>query len=184
MSPQCLPSSFGSIWLTLQEQMRFEDFQDSHLGGHLKYQTRTILAILNLYVTPMPPIKFGLNPHYGMGGDVFWRNQDGPHGGHLGCLIGTNLAVLNLHVSLMPPTKFQLNPTYCSRAYVVSRLSSWPPWWPSWILEWNQFSNSKSPCHLNASNQGWAQSFGSRHGLKIFKAATIGAILGIRMERF
>ena len=49
----------------------FEDFQDSHLGGHLRYLTRTILAILNLYVTLMPPIKFGLNSHYSMGGDVF-----------------------------------------------------------------------------------------------------------------
>ena len=57
------------FWLNLtyliREQMRFEDFQDSHCGGHLRYQTRTILAILNLYVTTMPPIKFELNPHYG-----------------------------------------------------------------------------------------------------------------------
>ena len=30
----------------------------------------TILAILNLYVTPMPPIKFWLNLTYGLGGDV------------------------------------------------------------------------------------------------------------------
>ena len=51
--------------------MRFEDFQDGHLWGHLRYRTRTILAILNLYVTLMPPIKFGLNPHYGFGGNVF-----------------------------------------------------------------------------------------------------------------
>ena len=50
--------------------MRFEDFQDGHLGGHLRYWTRTILAILNLYDTPMPPIKFGLNLHYNLG-DVF-----------------------------------------------------------------------------------------------------------------
>ena len=51
--------------------MRFEDFQDGHLGGHLRYQNRTILAILNLYVAPMPPIKFGLNWHFGLGGNVF-----------------------------------------------------------------------------------------------------------------
>ena len=51
--------------------MRFEDFQDGHLGGHLRYWTRKISSSLNLYVTPMPPIKFGLNPHYGSGGDVF-----------------------------------------------------------------------------------------------------------------
>ena len=30
----------------------------------------TILAILNLYVTPMPPIKFQLNLTFGLGGDV------------------------------------------------------------------------------------------------------------------
>ena len=35
----------------------------------------------------------------------------------------------------MFPTKFQLNLTYRSRANVVSRFSSWPLWWPSWILE-------------------------------------------------
>ena len=119
---------FGSRW-------GLKIFKIATLGGHLRYQTRSILVILNLYVTPMPPIKFGLNPHYGMGGDVFWRIQDSPHGGHLRCRIGTNLAVLNLHDSLMPPTKFQLNPTYRSRAYVVSRLSSRPPWQPSW--NWN-----------------------------------------------
>ena len=79
----------------------------------------------------------------------------------------------------MPPTKFQLNLTYDSRADVVSRFSSWPP---SWILEWNQFSNSKSSMSPQCF-QGWVQSdlpFGSRHGLKIFKMATMGAILDIR----
>ena len=29
-----------------------------------------ILAILNLYVAPMPPIRFQLNPTLGLGGDV------------------------------------------------------------------------------------------------------------------
>ena len=76
MSPQCLPSSFSLIWLTVPEQMSFQDFQ---------------------------------------------------------------------------------------------------PWRPSWILEWNEFSNSKSPCHSNASNQGWDLPFGSRHGLKIFKRPPWGA---------
>ena len=52
------------------------------------------------------------------------------------CWNETNLAVLNLHVSPMPPTKFQLNLTCRSRANVVSRFSSWPPWRQSWILEW------------------------------------------------
>ena len=109
----------------------------------------------------MSPIKLGLNLHNTLEGDVFWRISRWPQWN------GTNLAVLNLHVSPMPPTKFQLNLTYCSRADAVS---SWPSWQPSWILELNQFSNSKSPCHPNASHQVWAQSdlpLGSRHGLKI-----------------
>ena len=88
----------------------------------------------------------------------FEEFQNGPHCGHLGRWNGTNLAVLNLHASIMPPTNFQLNQTYHSRADVVSRFSSWPLWRQSWILEWKQFSNSKSACYLNASHQGWAQS--------------------------
>ena len=35
-------------------------FQDGHCG-HLGYRNGTILAILNLCVTVMPPIKFQLN---------------------------------------------------------------------------------------------------------------------------
>ena len=34
------------------------------------YWKGTFLAILNLYVTVMPPIKFRLNLTYGLGGDV------------------------------------------------------------------------------------------------------------------
>ena len=60
---------------------------------------------------------------------------------------------------------------------VVSRFSRWPHGGHLgyWILERNKFSNSKSPCHPNASHQVWAQSklpFGGRHGLTIFKMAT------------
>ena len=32
MSPQCLLPSFGSIWFTIREQMRFEDFQDGQIS--------------------------------------------------------------------------------------------------------------------------------------------------------
>ena len=39
-------------------------------GGHLGYQNVMILAILNLCVTVMPPIKFWLNRTSGLGGDV------------------------------------------------------------------------------------------------------------------
>ena len=51
-------------------EMSFEEIQYGRRGGHLGYQNRRILAILNLYVTVMPQIKFGLNATYGLGGDV------------------------------------------------------------------------------------------------------------------
>ena len=70
MSLRCLPSSFGSIGPTVWEEMSFEEFQDGHHGGHLGYRNGTILAILNLYNAPMPPIKFRLNLTYGLGRDV------------------------------------------------------------------------------------------------------------------
>ena len=41
--------------------MSFEEFQDSCYGGYLGYRNEMILAILNLYVALMPPIKFWLN---------------------------------------------------------------------------------------------------------------------------
>ena len=87
--------------------MLFEEFQD---GGHLGYRNKTILAILNLCVTVMPPIRFQLNRTYGCGGDDVWR------------------------------------------------LPRWPPWQPSWISEWNDFSNSESLCRSDASHIVSAQS--------------------------
>ena len=70
-----------------------------------------ILAILNLYVAPMPPIKFHsirLNFWEEMSFEDF---QDGRHGGHLGYRKGKILAILILYVALMPPIKFQPNLT-------------------------------------------------------------------------
>ena len=70
-----------------------------------------ILAILNLCVTVMPPIKFQLNR------TGFWRRCSLKNfkilaaGGHFGYLNGTILAIFNLCVTVMPPIKFQLNGT-------------------------------------------------------------------------
>ena len=47
--------------------MSFGQFQDGRPDGHLGYRNGTILAILNLCVAPMPPIKFRLNLTYGLG---------------------------------------------------------------------------------------------------------------------
>ena len=58
--------------------MSFEEFQEGRHGGHLGYRNGTILAILNLYVAPMPPIKFSLNLTYGFEGDVVLRISSWP----------------------------------------------------------------------------------------------------------
>ena len=51
--------------------MLFEEFQDGRRGGgHLGYRNGTILAVLKLHVTTIPPTKFQLNPTYDSGGDV------------------------------------------------------------------------------------------------------------------
>ena len=42
-------------------------------GGHLGYRNRMILAILNLYNTSMPPIKFKLNPTYRSGAECDFK---------------------------------------------------------------------------------------------------------------
>ena len=100
MWPQCIPPSLDRIWLTVQEQMWFQDFQDGHPGGHLGWRNGTILAILNLYVAPMLSIKFRLNQTYGLGGEEF---QDGRR---LGFPNGQILAILNLYVAPMLPSGF------------------------------------------------------------------------------
>ena len=81
--------------------MSFEEFQDGLPGSHFGYRNGTTLAILNLCVTVMSPIKFQLNRTSGFGGD----------GSHLEYQNGTILAILNLCVTVMPPIKFQLNQT-------------------------------------------------------------------------
>ena len=84
------------------------------------------------------------------------------------------------------PIKFQLNLTYCLGLNVVWRISRWPPWWPSWISERNNYSNSESLCCSDASYKVSAPSdlwFG-RRCLKFEVAAMVAAILDIRMEWF
>ena len=153
MSLQCFPSSFCSIQLTVSE-MLFEEFQYGCHGGHLGYQYGPILAILNLYVAPMPPIKFWLNWTYCFGGMSFEEFQDGRHGGHLGYQNRTILAILNLYNAQMPPIKFRLNLTSFGRRCGLKNLKM-APWWLFWLLEWNDFSNSESLCPCDASHQNF-----------------------------
>ena len=86
----------------------------------------------------------------------FEEFQDGRHGGHLGHQNRTILASLNLYAP-MPPIKFRLNLTYGLGGDVVWRISRWSSCLPSWISEWNDFSNSESLCYCDASYQVSAQ---------------------------
>ena len=82
--------------------MQFEDFQDGHLGSRLKYRNRTILAILNLYVTPMPPIIWAQSAL--QFGRCILKNFKMAAEASLHVRMEKNLAGLNIHVSPMPPT--------------------------------------------------------------------------------
>ena len=66
------PIKFGSIRLTVWEELSFEEFQNGRHGDYPWYRNGTILAILNHCVTMMSPVKFWLHPTYGLGGDVVW----------------------------------------------------------------------------------------------------------------
>ena len=120
--------TFGSRW-------GLKIFKMATLEGHLRYWNRTTLAILNLYVPPMPHIMFGLNPHYGLGGDAIW----------------TILAILNLHVTPMLLIVSAQSNWQFGRD-VVWRISRWPQLQPAWIPEWTNFSNSESLCRSGASH--------------------------------
>ena len=75
--------------------MSFKEFQDGHRGSHLGYRNETILAILNLCVTVMPPIVSAQLDRV-KEEMSFEELQDGRRGGHLGYRNGTILAILNL----------------------------------------------------------------------------------------
>ena len=180
------PSSFGSIQLKVWEEMSFEEFQYGHHGGHLGYQNVIILAILNLCVTVMPPIKFRLNQTYGLGGDAVWR-------------ISRWLPWPPAWISEWNDFSNSEYLCHCDASHPVFALSDlW--FWDEMsseefqdghhailISEQNNFSNSEPLCHCDASHQVLAQSdlrFGRRCRLKNFKMATMAAILDIRTERF
>ena len=74
----------------------------------------------------------------------FEEFQDGRHGSHVGYRNRTILVILNLCVIVMHPVKFWLIPAYGLGGDVISRISRWP--------EWNDFSNSESWCHCDASH--------------------------------
>ena len=63
-----LPTKFQvSCPFSSGEEVNKIDFQDGGHGGHLGFWIRTILAIFELQVTPMLPIKFRVNCLLGLG---------------------------------------------------------------------------------------------------------------------
>ena len=98
---------------TVWKEMLFEEFQDGRQPQRPSwYWNGTILAILNLYVVSMLPIKFHFNHTYTFEGDELKEFQDGRHGGYLGYQNGMILAILTFYAASMPTIKFLLNPTY------------------------------------------------------------------------
>ena len=72
--------------------------------------------------------------------------------GHLEFWNGTILAIFDLQVTPMLPTKSQGNWPLGS-GEVKNRFSRWPPWQPSLISHWNNFSYFWSTSHPDAAYQ-------------------------------
>ena len=147
---------FESIALSVQEKWKI-DFQYGHHGGHLGFLIGTILLFsLSTY----HPESF--LPSFESVGllvqEKKWKIhfQDGHHDGHLEFPIRTILAIFDLEVTLMTSTKFQVNWAFGSEE-TRNRFSRWPPWWPSWISYWNDFSYFWSTSHPDASYQVLSQ---------------------------
>ena len=106
----------------------------------------------------------------------FEEFQDCHHGGHLGYRNGTILAILNRYIAPMLPIVSAQSDLWFGRRCRLKNFRIW-------ISECNDFSNSESLCHCDASHQVSTQSnlrFGRRCRLKNFKMA----ILDIGTERF
>ena len=140
------------------EEMSFEEFQDGRHGGHLGYWNGTVLAILNIYVTSMPPIKFRLNPIYGLGGDVVWRISRWSPWQPSWIIERSNfsnsesLCRSDASHQVLAQSDLWFGRRCRLKNFMMATLAS------SWISEWNDFSNSESPCCHNASHYVSAQS--------------------------
>ena len=53
----------------------------------------------------------------------------------------------------MLPTKFRVNWPFGSGEEAKNRFTRWPPWWPSWIADRNNFSYFWSTSHPDANYQ-------------------------------
>ena len=67
-------------WSKPPGELTIEELQDGCRGGHRGYCYKMVLAILNLHVAPMPPIKFWLSPTSHSWADEVWRFSRWPPG--------------------------------------------------------------------------------------------------------
>ena len=80
------------------------------LAAILDIDCDNILEILNLNITPMPPLWFRLKlTSCSRGFFFFFSKKKQKEKIHIGCQNRRNLAILNLRVALMLHLKFQLN---------------------------------------------------------------------------
>ena len=83
------------------------DVQAGRNGGHVGFQTRTILAIL---IYRIPQYFLSSFESIGISVQKFKMHlQNGRHGTYLGFQIGMILAVFDLQVTLVLPTIFGIN---------------------------------------------------------------------------
>ena len=146
---KCLCHCDASHQVWAQSNLQFGRrcrLKNMKMAGHLEYQNGTILTILNLYVAPMPPMKFRLNLTYGLGGDVVWRISRWQPSWISERNDFSNSESL-CHFDAQSDLQFGKR----------RRLKNFKMQ-PSWISERNNFSNSESLCHCDASRQVSAQS--------------------------
>ena len=79
--------------------------------------------------------------------------QDGGHGSHFEFCIGTIFIIFYLQVALIFPTKFRVSWPLNSREVVQNRFLRVQKWQPSWISDWNNFSNFWLTSHPNSSTK-------------------------------
>ena len=122
----------------------------------------------------------------------FEEFQDGSLGGHLGYWNGTNAAHRLGSIRVWEQMWFQDFQDGCPGGHLRYRnrmnlairnlYSESNSWRPSWISEWNDFSNSESLCSSNASHLVSARSY-LQFGRRNFKMAAVAALLNIGTER-
>ena len=99
-----------------------------------------ILAIFDLQVTQMLPIKFRVNWPFGSGDEAKNSFSGWLPCAHPGFKIGMILAIFDLQVTPMLSTKFGVNWPFSLGEEVKNRFSRWLPWRPSWISDRHDFS--------------------------------------------